>query len=101
MNVSARMRAIIISITSECQTLGTSCGLWSLSLGGEVQSGREWIQRERSGLCALSSRPHSASRALGIYSGKQCGVLLSARMKAAKQVSHALNPAQVGTICQT
>lgn len=27
MNVSARLRVIIISITSECQTLGTNCGL--------------------------------------------------------------------------
>lgn len=68
----------------------------SLSLGGEVPSGREWIQQEKVTPASSPQPPPFSLLSLGHLFWETMWVLLSARAVPAKRSSHALNPAQVG-----
>lgn len=102
MNVTARVR--IIMLKNEASYLNVKYR----GLAEDLVSEPGWRGAVREGIDSAGKvKPVSSQQpapfsllSLGHLFWETMWVLLSAGTEAAKRVSHALNPAQVGTICQ-
>lgn len=102
MNVTGRVR--IIMLRNEASHLNVKYG----GLAEDLVSEPGWRGAVREGIDSAGKVKPVSSQQFTTFSlqslrhlfWETMWVLLSARTEAAKRVSHALNPAQVGTICQ-